>query len=133
MSQVTAAMVNELRQRTGMPMMDCKNALVEAGGEMAKAEENIRKKGFKIKADRTTGEGRIAVFIDPEKKIGAMVEGIATREVADYQWSALLMAILWRGMDAAETAALTDSMIRSTSPVPTTASTSGTCSKIWAR
>ncbi len=46
-------------------------------------------------------------------EIGAMVEGIATREVADYQWSALLMAILWRGMDAAETAALTDSMIRS--------------------
>ena len=41
-------------------------------------------------------------------EIGAMVEGIATGEVADYQWSALLMAILWRGMDAAETAALTD-------------------------
>ncbi len=42
-----------------------------------------------------------------------MVAGIATGEVADYQWAALLMAILWRGMDAAETAALTDAMIRS--------------------
>jgi pyrimidine-nucleoside phosphorylase/thymidine phosphorylase len=42
-----------------------------------------------------------------------MVQGIATREVADYQWSALLMAILWRGMNAEETAALTDAMIRS--------------------
>jgi len=46
-------------------------------------------------------------------EIGLMVEGIATGAVADYQWSALLMAILWRGMDAAETAALTDAMIRS--------------------
>ena len=42
-----------------------------------------------------------------------MVAGIATGEVADYQWAALLMAIVWRGMDAAETAALTDAMIRS--------------------
>src|SRR5271156_6497632 len=42
-----------------------------------------------------------------------MVEGIASGEVADYQWAALLMAIVWRGMDAAETAALTDAMIRS--------------------
>ena len=46
-------------------------------------------------------------------EIGWMVEGIATGLVADYQWSALLMAILWRGMDAAETAALTDAMMRS--------------------
>src|SRR5262245_2063608 len=46
-------------------------------------------------------------------EIGWMVAGIATREVADYQWSALLMAILWRGMDGGETAALTDAMMRS--------------------
>ncbi len=46
-------------------------------------------------------------------EIARMVEGIASGDVADYQWSALLMAILWRGMDAAETAALTDAMIRS--------------------
>src|SRR5262249_37797068 len=46
-------------------------------------------------------------------EIALMVEGIATGEVADYQWAALLMAILWRGMDAAETAALTEAMIRS--------------------
>jgi pyrimidine-nucleoside phosphorylase/thymidine phosphorylase len=46
-------------------------------------------------------------------EIARMVEGIASGEVADYQWSALLMAIIWRGMDAGETAALTDAMIRS--------------------
>jgi len=46
-------------------------------------------------------------------EIAAMVAGIATAEVPDYQWAALLMAILWRGMSAAETAALTDAMIRS--------------------
>jgi pyrimidine-nucleoside phosphorylase/thymidine phosphorylase len=46
-------------------------------------------------------------------EIAWMVEGIATGEVAEYQWSALLMAILWRGMDADETSALTDAMIRS--------------------
>ncbi len=46
-------------------------------------------------------------------EIAAMVAGIASGEVADYQWSALLMAIVWRGMDASETAALTDAMIRS--------------------
>jgi pyrimidine-nucleoside phosphorylase/thymidine phosphorylase len=46
-------------------------------------------------------------------EVAAMVAGIATGEVAEYQWAALLMAILWRGMDAAETAALTEAMIRS--------------------
>jgi pyrimidine-nucleoside phosphorylase/thymidine phosphorylase len=46
-------------------------------------------------------------------EIAAMVEGIANGSVADYQWAALLMAIVWRGMDATETAALTDAMIRS--------------------
>ncbi len=46
-------------------------------------------------------------------EITAMVAGSATGEVADYQWAALLMAIVWRGMDADETAALTDAMIRS--------------------
>src|SRR5580698_5220280 len=46
-------------------------------------------------------------------EIVAMVEGIATGEVADYQWSALLMAIVWRGMKSHETAALTEGMLRS--------------------
>jgi pyrimidine-nucleoside phosphorylase/thymidine phosphorylase len=52
-----------------------------------------------------------------------LVAGIASKEVADYQWSALLMAIIWRGMDARETAALTDAMMRSGSVVDLTAIT----------
>ena len=55
---------------------------------------------------------RVGQALDPAE-IAAMVAGIASGEVADYQWAALLMAILWRGMDAGETAALTDAMIRS--------------------
>ncbi len=50
-------------------------------------------------------------------EIGWMVGGIASGEVADYQWSALLMAILWRGMDNLETAVLTDAMMRSGSVI----------------
>lgn len=50
-------------------------------------------------------------------EIAWLVDGIATGEVADYQWSALLMAIVWRGMDDRETASLTDAMIRSGSVV----------------
>src|SRR4051794_25362104 len=50
-------------------------------------------------------------------EIEGMVAGIASGEVADYQWSALLMAIVWRGMDAAETAALTGAMMQSGSVV----------------
>jgi pyrimidine-nucleoside phosphorylase len=53
-------------------------------------------------------------------EIAAMVAGSATGEVADYQWAALLMAIVWRGMNSAETAALTDAMIRSGSVVDLT-------------
>jgi elongation factor Ts len=71
---ITAALVNELRQRTGLPMMECKQALVEAGGDITKAEESARKKGYKTKEGRTTAEGRIAAFIDPQKGAGALVE-----------------------------------------------------------
>jgi pyrimidine-nucleoside phosphorylase/thymidine phosphorylase len=51
------------------------------------------------------------------REIAWMIEGLVRGEVADYQWSALLMAIVWHGMDAAETAALTEAMMRSGSVV----------------
>jgi elongation factor Ts len=71
---ITAAMVNELRQRTSRPMMECKKALTQAGGDMGQAEKILRETGHVAKGDRATGEGRIAVYIDPAKKVGAMIE-----------------------------------------------------------
>jgi elongation factor Ts len=58
-------------------MMDCKAALTEAGGDMEKAVEILRKKNAAIQAkkgDRETAEGRIAAFIDPAKRVGAIIE-----------------------------------------------------------
>ena len=64
---ITAGMVNELRQRTGLPMMECKNALVHVGGDMDKAIDHIRVtvKGAGVKrAGNETAEGRVAVAVD---------------------------------------------------------------------
>lgn len=65
MSQISAKDVTNLRNRTGLPMMACKAALQEAGGDVDKAEELLRKqlKGkMDTKMDRTAGEGRVAIF-----------------------------------------------------------------------
>ena len=77
MSQISAAAVKSLRDRTNAPMMDCKAALTEAEGDMEKAVEILRKKNSAIQAkkgDREAAEGRIAAFIDPVQKIGAILE-----------------------------------------------------------
>src|SRR5437868_9918520 len=77
MSTISAAAVKALRDRTNAPMMDCKVALTEAGGDMEKAVDILRKKNAAIQAkkgDRETAEGRIAVYIDPAKQVGAIVE-----------------------------------------------------------
>jgi elongation factor Ts len=75
--EISAADVKKLRDRTNAPMMDCKKALAECKGDMEKAITFLREKNKNItvsKADRETAEGRIAVFIDPAKKVGAIVE-----------------------------------------------------------
>jgi len=74
---VTAADVKNLRDRTNLPMMDCKAALTEVGGDMEKAVDLLRKKFANATAKfaaREAAEGRIAVFIDPVKKVGAILE-----------------------------------------------------------
>ena len=74
---ISAADVMSLRNKTNAPMMECKAALTEAGGDMEKATEILRKKSKDIqvkRGDRETAEGRIAVFVDPAQKIGAIVE-----------------------------------------------------------
>lgn len=74
---ITAAMVKELRERTGSGMMECKKALVEAGGDLEAAVESMRKAGL-AKADKKAGrvaaEGCIVAKVSECGKIGAMVE-----------------------------------------------------------
>ena len=75
MAAITASMVAELRAKTDAPMMECKKALTEAGGDMAKAEELLRVKlGTKAgkAASRVTAEGVVASFV--EGNLGALVE-----------------------------------------------------------
>lgn len=74
---ITAAMVKELRERTGSGMMECKKALVEANGDLELAIEQMRKSGL-AKADkksgRTAAEGRIGVKVSGDQKCAAMVD-----------------------------------------------------------
>jgi len=77
MAEITAAMVKELREKTDAPMMECKKALAEADGDMAKAEEILRVKlGNKASkaASRVAAEGVVAIDIDSSGKLGAIVE-----------------------------------------------------------
>jgi len=76
MAAITAAMVGELRAKTDAPMMECKKALTEAEGDMARAEEILRVKlgGKASKASsRVTAEGVVAAYISGN--VGALVEG----------------------------------------------------------
>src|SRR5687768_3815354 len=77
MAEVNAQMVKSLRDRTGAGMMDCKNALVEAGGDEDKAVEIIQKKGLaKVakKAGAIAAEGKVHAYIHPGDRIGVLVE-----------------------------------------------------------
>lgn len=77
MAEITAEAVKKLRDRTGIQMMKCKAALQKADGDMEKAIEIIRKENIGAVAklaEREASEGRIGVFIDPAKQVGALVE-----------------------------------------------------------
>jgi elongation factor Ts len=77
MAEITAAMVKELRERTGLGMMECKKALEEAHGDMKKAEELLRiKSGAKASkaASRVAADGAIGTYLSPDAKLGALVE-----------------------------------------------------------
>ena len=77
MAEITASMVKELREKTDAPMMECKKALTEAGGDMAKAEEILRVKlGNKATkaAARVAAEGVVGMSVSADGKLGAVVE-----------------------------------------------------------
>jgi elongation factor Ts len=77
MTTITASAVKAFRERTGLPLMDCKQALQEAEGDEDKAFEVLRKKGKQLsdkRADRETAFGRFGMYLGTDKKVGAMVE-----------------------------------------------------------
>jgi len=77
MSDITPALVKELREKTNAGMMDCKRALEEAAGDVSKAEEILRKKGIAgagKKSSRAAKEGIVASYIHLQGKVGVLVE-----------------------------------------------------------
>jgi elongation factor Ts len=77
MAEITAALVKELRELTGLGMMECKKALSEAGGDLKKAEELLRiKSGAKAgkAAGRIAAEGVIGAYLSQDAKLGSLVE-----------------------------------------------------------
>jgi elongation factor Ts len=77
MAEITAGMVKELRELTGLGMMECKKALEEAGGDMKKAEELLRiKSGAKASkaASRVAADGAIGTYVSADGRLGALVE-----------------------------------------------------------
>ena len=77
MAEVNPALVKQLREKTNAGMMDCKRALVEAGGDLNKAEDILRKKGIASaskKASRVAKEGVVASYIHLHGKVGVLVE-----------------------------------------------------------
>ena len=77
MAEISAAAVKSLRERTGLPLMECKRALEASGGNEEAAIEAIRKAGRKTmeqRSGRETSSGRIAIYSDLKQGIGAMIE-----------------------------------------------------------
>ncbi|HEV3010053.1 MAG TPA: translation elongation factor Ts, partial [Burkholderiales bacterium] len=77
MAEISAGLVKELRELTGLPMMECKKALAETGGDLKKAEELLRIKGS-AKATKAAGriaaEGVVGAWLSADAKVGALVE-----------------------------------------------------------
>ena len=77
MAEITAGLVKELRELTGLGMMECKKALTEANGDLKKAEELLRiESGAKASkaAGRVAAEGVIGAYLSPDAKLGSLVE-----------------------------------------------------------
>ena len=77
MPEITAALVKQLRDDTQLPMMECKKALQQSDGDIEVAKQKLREAGKKFmgsRQDRSTEEGRIAIFADVGKTIGAIIE-----------------------------------------------------------
>ena len=77
MTKISIELIQQLRERTGLGMMDCKKALIEANGDLEKAVELLRKKGASVAAKRSgnvTAEGLVHAYIHPGSKVGVLLE-----------------------------------------------------------
>jgi elongation factor Ts len=75
--EIAASLVKELREKTGVGMMQCKNALKESNGDLSAAEKLLRTQGIAVaakKSSRATGEGQIGTYVHTGGKIGVLVE-----------------------------------------------------------
>ncbi len=120
MADITAAAVKALRERTGLPMMDCKKALQEAGGNEEAAIELLRKAGKQTmdkRAGRETSTGRIAIYTDMQAGVGAMVELLCeSAPVANNEEFVALAEALARQLATGPGAATADELLGQPSP-----------------
>jgi len=120
MAEITAGAVKALRDKTGLPMMDCKNALKEAGGDQQMAVELLRKAGAKTmekRAGRATTSGRIAVYVDRAAGVAAMVDvRCESAPVANNEMFLQLANDLARQMATGPGAAAVDELLAQPSP-----------------
>jgi elongation factor Ts len=75
--KIDLSLIQELRSRTGVGMLDCKNALEQSEGDIEKAVEILRKKGAAVAAkrsDKATGEGIVHSYIHPGSNVGVLIE-----------------------------------------------------------
>lgn len=108
MAQITAAAVKELRERTGLGMMDCKKALSESDGDIDLAIENLRKAGSMKaakKAGRTAAEGLVMVKTADDASYGVLVEVNSETDFAarDDNFSNFVTSVVNRAFDSRET------------------------------
>jgi elongation factor Ts len=120
MADISAAAVKSLRERTGLPMMDCKKALQEANGDEQTAIDLLRKAGKKTmdkRADRETSTGRLAIYTDMDAPVGAMIELLCeSAPVANNEQFVALANDLARQLATGPGAASADALLDQRSP-----------------
>ena len=120
MAAITASAVKELREKTGLPMMDCKQALSQANGDMEKAIEELRIRGKKVQekqSSRSTSTGRIGVFAEIEPGVGTLIDlRCETAPVANNEHFITLVNDLAQQLAKGPGAATPDELLAQPSP-----------------
>ena len=110
---ISATQIKELRELTQAGFADCKNSLEEAGGDMKKAQEILRKKGFEKaakKGDRATGQGLVESYVHQNGKVGVLVSLLCETDFVartdEFKFLAHEIAMQVAAMNPKDTAAL---------------------------